>query len=118
MLLTNRNLDKPDRKEAAAGLHFGALHGFRTLTTEILIGAFLMGGAAVSIVVAIVVDLYPTKFRAVALAVSLMVGRMGALIGINVTGQLFYAACGYFFYIFAVVHIGICLVKARLSFYL
>lgn len=73
---------------------------------QILIGVFLMGGAAIGVVNAIVVDLFPTEIRAMALALSLMGGRLGAVTGSNIVGPLIYKACDFTFYFAALDHLG------------
>ncbi|XP_045467528.1 synaptic vesicle glycoprotein 2B-like isoform X2 [Harmonia axyridis] len=70
-----------------------------------LIGIFIIGGVEVAIVNAIVVDLFPTQVRAMALAMSLMFGRLGAMVGTNIVGPVIYKYCDYLFYMFAADHI-------------
>lgn len=65
-----------------------------------------MAATGVGIVNAIVVDLYPTQIRGMALAVSLMCGRFGAMTGSNVVGPILFNFCDYLFYIFAALHTG------------
>lgn len=45
-------------------------------------------GLAVTVVNASTVDLYPTNLRAMAVCVSLMMGRVGSVVGANMTGLL------------------------------
>lgn len=73
---------------------------------QILIGIFLLGASGISIINAIVVDIYPTQVRGMALAISLMFGRFGAVTGSNITGPLIYNLCDYVFYVFALDHVG------------
>jgi MFS family permease len=73
---------------------------------QILIGIFLMGGAGIGITNAIAVDLFPTQVRGMALAVSLMFGRIGAMTGTNIVGPLIYNVCDYLFYFVAADHLG------------
>lgn len=80
------------------------VYGYTSI--QILIGIFLMGGAAIGVVNAIVVDLFPTEIRAMALALSLMCGRLGAVTGSNVIGPLIYKACNFTFYATALDHLG------------
>lgn len=87
-----------------AGLCAQYITGYTAI--QVLTGLFLMGGCGIGIVNAIVVDLYPTQIRAMAMAVSLMFGRLGAVAGSNVVGPLIYNFCDYFFYIFAADHIS------------
>lgn len=73
---------------------------------QLLVGIFLMGGAAIGVVNAIVVDLFPTEIRAMALSLSLMCGRLGAVTGSNIIGPLIYRACNFTFYAAALDHLG------------
>lgn len=75
-------------------------------SVQILIGIFLLGASGIAIINAIVVDIYPTQVRGMALAISLMFGRFGAVTGSNITGPLMYNMCDYVFYVFAFDHIG------------
>ncbi|XP_044756975.1 synaptic vesicle glycoprotein 2B-like [Coccinella septempunctata] len=72
---------------------------------QILMGIFIIGGVEVAVVNAIVVDLFPTQVRAMALAMSLMFGRLGAMVGTNIVGPVIYNYCDYLFYMFAADHI-------------
>lgn len=80
------------------------------LAIQLLIGSFILGGSTVGIVNAIVVDLYPTQIRGMAMAISLMFGRLGAMAGANVAGPLFFNFCDYMFYILAADHILVIIV--------
>lgn len=73
---------------------------------QISLGLFLMAGAGIGIVNAITVDLYPTQIRGMALAVSLMFGRFGAMTGSNIGGPLMSQLCDYMFYIITAIHIS------------
>ncbi|XP_017783599.1 PREDICTED: synaptic vesicle glycoprotein 2B-like [Nicrophorus vespilloides] len=75
------------------------------LSTQILMGIFLTEATCVGIINAIVVELFPTQLRAMALAISLMAGRFGAVAGSNATGPIIYSICNYMYYIFAVDHL-------------
>ncbi|XP_054727892.1 synaptic vesicle glycoprotein 2A-like [Anastrepha obliqua] len=63
---------------------------------------FFLVGVAINVLSAATVDFYPTHLRAMAVCISLMVGRLGSVIGANVAGALmdhycelnFYIACG------------------------
>lgn len=72
---------------------------------QIGLGMFLMAGTGIGIVNAITVDLYPTQIRGMALAVSLMFGRFGAMTGSNIGGPLMSQLCDYTFYIITAAHI-------------
>ncbi|XP_072398238.1 uncharacterized protein [Diabrotica undecimpunctata] len=77
---------------------------------QISLGIFLMAATGVGIVNAIVVDLYPTEIRGMALAVSLMFGRFGAMTGSNIAGYIFFNLCDYTFYIITALHIVVIIV--------
>lgn len=71
-----------------------------------LIGIFLLAGTCIGIINAVIVDLFPTQLRGMALAISLMAGRFGAMTGSNLTGPLIVGFCEYTFYIFTADHIS------------
>lgn len=75
-------------------------------TAQILMGIFLTVGTTIGVINTIVVELFPTQLRAMALAISLMAGRFGAVTGSNLTGPILYNICEYTFYIFAADHVG------------
>ncbi|XP_030763786.1 synaptic vesicle glycoprotein 2B-like [Sitophilus oryzae] len=75
------------------------------MTIQILTGIYLLISSCIGIVNALVVDLYPTNIRAMALAISLMFGRFGAMVGSNVVGNIFYNYCDYMFIMFAINHL-------------
>lgn len=83
-----------------------AQHIYGYASIQILVGIFLMGGSSIGVVNAIVVDLFPTEIRAMALALSLMCGRLGAVAGSNIIGPLIYKACNFTFYVTALDHLG------------
>lgn len=87
-----------------SGLCAQLLSGYSYI--QIGLGLFLMAGTGIGIVNAISVDLYPTQIRGMALAVSLMFGRLGAMTGSNIGGPLMSQLCDYTFFIIAAVHIG------------
>ncbi|CAG9815294.1 unnamed protein product [Phaedon cochleariae] len=76
----------------------------------IALGIFLLVSPTIGIVNAVIVDLYPTEIRGMALAVSLMFGRLGAMAGSNITGPLMYNVCDYMLYIFAAIHVLVIIV--------
>lgn len=92
---------------AACGLVAQYISGYETIL--VLCGMYLLVSSLVGVVNALAVDLYPTNIRAMALAVSLMFGRLGALVGSNVVGVIYYSYCGYIFIFFAINHICKCL---------
>ncbi|XP_018564187.1 synaptic vesicle glycoprotein 2B [Anoplophora glabripennis] len=95
-----------------SGLCAQLLSGYSLI--QIGLGIFLMAGTGIGIVNAISVDLYPTQIRGMALAVSLMFGRFGAMTGSNIGGPLMSQICDYTFYIIATIHILIIIVVVLL----
>lgn len=67
----------------------------------IVMSLFLMAGTCVGIINTVVVDLYPTQYRAMAMAISLMMGRFGAVMGSHVIGGLLESNCLLTIYVFA-----------------
>ncbi|XP_055847025.1 uncharacterized protein LOC129912693 [Episyrphus balteatus] len=53
----------------------------------------LVAGLATTVVNITVVDIYPTNFRAMAVCISLMIGRIGSVTGTNVVGMLMENYC-------------------------
>ncbi|XP_050303518.1 synaptic vesicle glycoprotein 2C-like [Anthonomus grandis grandis] len=88
---------------AACGLGAQYCSGLEIIL--ILCGIYLLIASMVGVVNALVVDLYPTHIRAMALAVSLMFGRVGAMVGSNLMGVLFYSYCDYVFIFVACNHL-------------
>lgn len=52
-------------------------------------------GMVFSLVNATAVDLFPTQLRGMAIAMSVLIGRMGTVVGANIIGYLFELNCGY-----------------------
>nr|XP_023023359.1 synaptic vesicle glycoprotein 2A-like [Leptinotarsa decemlineata] len=71
---------------------------------QVTLGIFLLVATGIGVVNAVIVDLYPTQIRGMALAVSLMFGRLGAMAGSNTAGYIMDSVCDYLFYIYAVIH--------------
>lgn len=67
---------------------------------SILSGLFIVGGAGVTILNTAVVDLFPTQYRSIAMAVSLMVGRTGAMLASQFIGYLLEYSCNALFFLF------------------
>lgn len=65
-----------------------------------LFAVFQMSGACIGLMTAVVVDLYPTRLRAMAVCLSLMMGRVGSVLGSNLIGVLLEKNCGVSFYFF------------------
>lgn len=76
------------------------------LMISIFLGIFLLAGCCVGITNTIAVDLFPTHFRAMAMSISLMFGRFGAVTGSHVIGPLLYNYCEYTLYTLTGVNIG------------
>lgn len=72
----------------------------------VMMALFLMAGTCVGIINTVVVDVYPTQYRAMAMAISLMLGRFGAVAGSNVLGSLLEYSCQLSIYIFAGEYLG------------
>lgn len=64
-----------------------------------------MVGLGIALTNAIAVDLFPTQVRATALALSLMFGRIGAMVGTNIVGPILYNYCEYIFFILSADHL-------------
>lgn len=88
----------------AAGFASQFVYGYTMI--QVLLAIFLLGTSIIGIINAIIVDLFPTQIRGMALAISLMCGRIGAMAGSNLIGQILYYLCDYLFYILAVDQIS------------
>ncbi|XP_036218388.2 niacin transporter NiaP isoform X1 [Bactrocera oleae] len=55
--------------------------------------ALLLCGLGINVLSAATVDLYPTRLRAMAVCISLMMGRLGSVVGANVFGALLSHHC-------------------------
>ncbi|CAH0628611.1 unnamed protein product [Chrysodeixis includens] len=69
----------------------------------VLFGIFQMSGACIGLVNAAGVELFPTKYRAMAICLSMMVGRTGAVFGSNLIGWFLQVNCGAGFYLFGIL---------------
>lgn len=69
------------------------------LTITILSGLFIVGGVGVTILNTAVVDLFPTQYRSIAMAVSLMAGRGGAMVSSPFISYLLEYSCIAVYYI-------------------
>lgn len=67
---------------------------------------FLCTGITGNVVNLSTVDLFPTSLRAMAVCISLMFGRLGGVVGANVTALLLYSHCEYAFFVPAVSLMG------------
>lgn len=61
---------------------------------------FVSGGTCVSVINTVVVDLFPTQYRGMAMALSLMMGRLGAVAGSHLVGYLLEYYCPIAFFAF------------------
>lgn len=66
----------------------------------------LLCGLSISVVNSATVDLYPTNLRAMAVCISLMMGRLGSVVGANVAGVLFEFNCDYAYMVSGISLIG------------
>lgn len=76
----------------------------------LLLGIFVMFiltmGVSISLVNATAVDLFSTNLRGMAIAMSILVGRMGTVTGANSIGFLLDMNCGYTFYAMGLLALG------------
>ncbi|XP_073832107.1 synaptic vesicle glycoprotein 2B-like isoform X2 [Musca autumnalis] len=70
-----------------------------TSISAILYVMLFLVGISINVLGAATVDLYPTQLRAMAMCVSLMMGRIGSVIGTNIVGALIATSCEMTFYI-------------------
>ncbi|XP_059054594.1 uncharacterized protein LOC131848685 [Achroia grisella] len=66
----------------------------------VLFAVFQMSGACIGLMTAVAVEMFPTKFRAMALCLSMMMGRVGSMLGSNLIGVFLQSNCGVSFYLF------------------
>lgn len=66
----------------------------------VLFAVFQMSGACIGLMNAVAVELFPTKFRAMAICLSMMMGRVGSMVGSNLIGLFLEVNCGAGFYLF------------------
>ncbi|XP_037938036.1 synaptic vesicle glycoprotein 2B-like isoform X2 [Teleopsis dalmanni] len=69
-----------------------------SITAYLYVLLFLVG-VAINVLGATTVELYPTNLRAMAICISLMVGRLGSVVGANIVGALLGTHCELTFYI-------------------
>ncbi|XP_013192891.1 synaptic vesicle glycoprotein 2C [Amyelois transitella] len=86
------------------GAHFAA----NTQLAVILFAIFQMSGACIGLMNAVAVELFPTKYRAMAVCLCMMMGRAGSMVGSNLIGVFLQSNCGLSFYLFG----GILIVNA------
>ncbi|KAF9809229.1 hypothetical protein SFRURICE_012181 [Spodoptera frugiperda] len=66
----------------------------------VLFAVFQMSGACIGLMNAVAVELFPTKYRAMAICLSMMMGRVGSMVGSNLIGLFLEVNCGAGFYLF------------------
>lgn len=66
----------------------------------VLFAIFQMSGACIGLMNAVAVELFPTKYRAMAICLSMMMGRVGSMVGSNLIGLFLDINCGAGFYMF------------------
>ncbi|XP_037938045.1 synaptic vesicle glycoprotein 2A-like isoform X2 [Teleopsis dalmanni] len=80
-------------------LVFCGLSGIAVIYTDIplistnLYLVLLLCGLGINVLSATTVEIYPTKLRAMAVCISLMMGRLGSVVGVNVFGTLLTQNC-------------------------
>ncbi|XP_045449196.1 organic cation/carnitine transporter 7-like [Melitaea cinxia] len=67
----------------------------------VLFAVLQMCGACIGLMNAVTVELFPTKYRAMAVCLSMMMGRVGSMTGSNLVGLFLATNCGASFYLFA-----------------
>ncbi|CAH0752199.1 unnamed protein product [Diatraea saccharalis] len=72
----------------------------------IMFAIFQMSGACIGLMNSVAVDLFPTKYRAMAVCLSMMMGRVGSMAGSNLIGVFLQTNCGLSFYLFGGIIIG------------
>ncbi|XP_041968037.1 synaptic vesicle glycoprotein 2C-like [Aricia agestis] len=65
-----------------------------------LFALFQMCGACIGLMNAVSVELFPTKYRAMAVCLSMMMGRVGSMVGSNLIGIFLGTNCSASFYLF------------------
>ncbi|CAB3235705.1 unnamed protein product [Arctia plantaginis] len=65
-----------------------------------LFAIFQMSGACIGLMNAVSVELFPTKYRAMGVCLSMMIGRTGSMVGSNLIGLFLEVNCGAGFYLF------------------
>ncbi|XP_047531889.1 organic cation/carnitine transporter 7-like isoform X1 [Vanessa atalanta] len=79
----------------------GAPNVYHQQIAVVLFAIFQMCGACIGLMNAVTVELFPTKFRAMAVCLSMMMGRVGSMVGTNLIGLFLETNCGVSFYLFA-----------------
>ncbi|XP_063547949.1 uncharacterized protein LOC134755351 [Cydia strobilella] len=79
-------------------------------TAVVLFAVFQMSGACIGIMNAMAVELFPTRYRAMAICLSMMMGRVGSVVGSNLIGVFMRVNCGISFYLFGGLLLACCAV--------
>ncbi|XP_075976200.1 synaptic vesicle glycoprotein 2C-like isoform X2 [Anticarsia gemmatalis] len=78
----------------------GAHLAYNQQLAVVLFAIFQMSGACIGLMNAVAVELFPTKYRAMAICLSMMMGRVGSMVGSNLIGLFLDVNCGAGFYMF------------------
>ncbi|KAJ0177601.1 hypothetical protein K1T71_006474 [Dendrolimus kikuchii] len=70
------------------------------IVAVVLFAIFQMSGACIGLMNAVAVGLFPTKYRAMAICLGMMMGRTGSMVGSNLIGLFLEIYCGAGFYLF------------------
>ncbi|KAI8421231.1 hypothetical protein MSG28_008293 [Choristoneura fumiferana] len=76
-------------------------------TAVVLFAVFQMSGACIGMMNAVAVELFPTRIRAMAVCLSMMMGRLGSVVGSNLIGVFMRTNCGVSFYLFGGLLLGL-----------
>ncbi|XP_039750577.1 synaptic vesicle glycoprotein 2C-like isoform X2 [Pararge aegeria] len=86
---------------ASTGLcGIAAHHAVNQQLAVALFAIFQMCGACIGLMNAVTVELFPTKYRAMAVCLSMMMGRVGSMAGSKLIGLFLTINCGASFYLF------------------
>nr|XP_049696899.1 synaptic vesicle glycoprotein 2C [Helicoverpa armigera]XP_049696900.1 synaptic vesicle glycoprotein 2C [Helicoverpa armigera]XP_049696901.1 synaptic vesicle glycoprotein 2C [Helicoverpa armigera]XP_049696902.1 synaptic vesicle glycoprotein 2C [Helicoverpa armigera] len=78
----------------------GANLAYNQHIAVVLFAIFQMSGACIGLMNAVAVEIFPTKYRAMAVCLSMMLGRTGSMVGSNLIGLFLDINCGAGFYLF------------------
>nr|QHN70674.1 MFS transporter 6 [Limenitis arthemis astyanax] len=81
----------------------GAHLAYNQQLAVVLFAIFQMCGACIGLMNAVTVELFPTKFRAMAVCLSMMMGRVGSMAASNLIGVFLATNCGASFYLFGAI---------------
>ncbi|XP_044727471.1 organic cation/carnitine transporter 7-like [Chrysoperla carnea] len=95
-----------------SGLACCFMHNIKNYwVTTFLFGIFILNGITVGLTNSFTPDMYPTKYRAMAISVSFMIGRIGSVTGSNVMGFMLDYNCNVAFYTPGVILLGCALIS-------